>query len=401
MKVLLLATYPIVEPRHGGQLRTRNIYEEYKKSGIDVRYIGVFPLGAYPSHAKTDFQFSGDVGGRVLPTSEQAMYDFIWGMHVADTAVAQSALLEELRRERYDYIQIDLLYVWPLVRRCLGLLDPAEQRPQIIYSSQNNEHEMKRQVLLQMGATAAAAERYGNEVLALERDVAQKAKFVFAVSEADCDHVNDIGKRNDCVLAKNGTAFSKVPLIATEDWRSVLPTDPFAVFISSAHLPNAVGFSSILGESLAFLPPDRKLVIAGGVTGVIERSAPYRKWMAINNARTLRLGEVDDVGIAALRRFAHVFVLPITAGGGSNIKTAEALLTGAYVLGTPTAFRGYEEYIGEPGVHVEADPAHFRAKLVQLLHRERIHLSEGSMTARSRLLWESTLASMPAQLADQ
>lgn len=398
MKVLLLATYSIVEPRHGGQLRSRNIYEKYRKSGIDASYVGIFPLGAYPQHAETDLQFSGELGDRVLPETEQAVYDYVWGMHIADTAQAQTAFLDHLRRNRYDYIQVELLYVWPLIRRCLELLGPDEPRPEVIYSSQNIEHEMKQQVLLQLGAPAAVAQRYGQEVLALERDIARKAKFVFAVSDADCAFINAIGERSDCVLAKNGTALSEVPLIATEDWRPILPTDPFAAFISSAHLPNAVGFSSILGESLACLPPDRKLVIAGGVTDVIEKSKPYRKWMAINNARTVRLGVVDDIGIAAIRRFSHIFVLPITAGGGSNIKTAEALLTGAHVLGTSMAFRGYEEYIGQPGVYVEDDPERFRTRLVELLHCERARLSDDELAVRKRLLWESTLAVMPPRL---
>ncbi|RYF56543.1 MAG: hypothetical protein EOO27_18095, partial [Comamonadaceae bacterium] len=227
---------------------------------------------------------------------------------------------------------------------------------------------MKRQVLRQLGAPEETIERYGNEVFDLERDVIRNAAYVFAVSDTDCDFINTVGGRNDCVLAKNGTGVPSVSDIATESWRPILPADPFAVFISSGHLPNAVGFSVVMGPSMAFLPPDRKLVIAGGVTKVIESAKPYRKWAAINNARTMRLGVVDNIGIAALRRFAHVFVLPITAGGGSNIKTAEALLTGAHVLGTPTAFRGYEEYIGEPNVYVEKDPERFRTRLVQLLN---------------------------------
>lgn len=398
MRVLLLATYSILEPRHGGQLRTRHICEEYRKAGIEVDYVGIFPQGVYPQHAATDMQFPGDLGGRVLGEHEQVLYDYVWGMHIASTELARTSLLERIRAGRYDYIQIDLLYVWPLVRECLSQLGPGESRPRIIYSSQNIEHEMKRQVLRELGAPANVVEHYGNAVLELERDIAACASHVFAVAGVDCDFINAVGNRRDCVLAKNGSARSTVSEIATEDWRPVLPADPFAVFISSGHLPNAVGFSAVMGPSLAFLPPDRKLVVAGGVTKVIEGAKTYRKWAAINDARTLRLGVIDDIGIAAIRRFAHVFVLPITAGGGSNIKTAEALLTGAHVLGTPTAFRGYEDYMGEPGVYVEADPARFRARLVDLLDSERADLSSESLAIRERLLWSSTLSVMPAQL---
>ncbi|MEJ8847092.1 hypothetical protein [Variovorax rhizosphaerae] len=398
MKVLLLATYSIVDPRHGGQLRTRHIYELYRKAGIEVDYVGIFPHGAYPQHASTDLPLSGELGGRVLSDCEQVLYDYVWGMHIADSELARNALLERIRAGRYDYIQVDLLYVWPLVRQCMALLGPDEPRPRIIYSSQNIEHEMKRQILVELGAPATTIEQYRNEVFELERDIVRKASHVFAVSDSDRDSLNAMGARKDCILARNGTAISTAPELATEDWRRMLPSDPFAVFISSGHLPNVVGFSTVLGKSMAFLPPDRRLVIAGGVTEVIERTKAYRRWAGINNARTLRLGIVDDVGIAAMRRFAHVFVLPITAGGGSNIKTAEALLTGAHVLGTPTAFRGYEEYLDEPNVYVEADPIRFRKRLVELLHSDRAQLSDADVAVRKCLLWESTLSAMPAQL---
>ncbi|HYP82107.1 hypothetical protein [Variovorax sp.] len=398
MKILQLATFPIVEPRHGGQLRTRHIYDEYRKAGIDVDFVGIFPQGAYSQHASSDLQLPGDLAGRVLREYEHPVYDYIWGTHIASLPVARDALLARIRQATYDFIQIDHICAWPLARECLSILRPGEAKPRIIYSAHNIEHEMRRQVLRELRAPSAAIEQYGDAVLALEREVATRATHAFAVSTVDRNFINSVGRRNDCVQAKNGTAYSTVPEIATEDWRPVLPRDPFAVFISSGHLPNAVGFSAALGDSLAFLPPDRKLVIAGGVTPVIERTEPYRRWAAINNSRTLRLGVVDDIGIAAMRRFAHVFVLPITAGGGSNIKTAEALLTGAHVLATPTAFRGFEEYIDEPAVHVEADPDRFRKKLVALLEGERAQLTEAEQAVRKRLLWESTLSPMISKL---
>lgn len=401
MKVLLLANYSILEPRHGGQLRTRHIFEEYKRVGIDVDYVGIFPQGVYPRHAESDLQFPGDLGGRELSDYESVLYDYVWGTHIADTRRAREALLSRIRAKRYDYLQVDLLYVWPLVRECLSLLGPDEPRPGLVYSSQNIEHEMKRQVLREIGAPDSSIKDYGDAVLELEREIATKADRIFAVSAVDRDFLNATGHRRDCVIANNGTSRTTVAETAIAQWRTYLPSDPFAAFISSGHLPNAVGFSAMMGPSLAFLPPDRKLVLAGGVTQVIERTKAYRKWAAINNARTLRLGVIDDVGIASLRHHAHVFVLPITAGGGSNIKTAEALLTGAHVLGTPTAFRGYEDYLERPGVYIESDPARFRTRLVELLHRGRAQLSDGDRLVREKLLWEFALSPMSAAILNK
>jgi hypothetical protein len=398
VKVLLLATYPIVEPRHGGQLRTRYIYEEYKKAGIEVDYSGIFPEGAYPNHAPLDIQLPGGLANASLESYEHPVYDHLWGSHIATTELARSKLLLLLQAKQYDFVQVDHLFVWPLVRQCLADLDADAHRPKIVYSSQNIENEMKKQVLLQIGAPESAIRRFEREIIELERDVSVRADLVFAVSAADQACLNKLGSRQDCVLAKNGTSLSTVSELAIDDWKPILPREPFAAFISSAHLPNAVGFFSTFGQSMAFLPPDRKLVIAGGVTGLIEVSSDYRRWSAINNSRTIRLGIVDDIGVAALRRFAHVFVLPITAGGGSNIKTAEALLTGAHVLGTSTAFRGFEDYLGEPGVYVADSPCQFRKKLVDLLDQKRPVMTEATLEFRRHLLWDATLAVMPTHL---
>ncbi len=397
-RVLIIATFPIVEPQHGGQLRTRHIYEQYKKAGIEVDYAGFFPKGSYSRFASADVELPGVLDEQPLKDHEHVVYDHLWGLHIATTAQARSALLRLLRAKPYDFVQVDHLYLWPLLRQCLAELGPDEHRPRVIHSAHNNEHAMKTQILAQSGAPEAAIKQHGDDILALERDITTQAEIVFAVTEADQAYLNQLGQRDDCVLAPNGTSLPEVPTEAIEAKRQSLPKEPFAVFVSSAHPPNAVGFFSVLGQSLAFLPPDLRIVIAGSVTRLLESSSDYRKWSGINDHRTIRLGVVDDVTIAALRRFAHVYILPITAGGGSNIKTAEALLTGNYVLGTSTAFRGFEEYIHEPGVFVEDDPHAFRARLLDLLSRQRLDPSEASLATRQRLLWESTLAPMPAHL---
>ncbi|KPU94372.1 hypothetical protein APR50_08155 [Variovorax paradoxus] len=397
-KVLIIATFPIIEPRHGGQLRTRHIYEAYRKAGIEVDYVGFFPEGSYPRHATTDIVLPGTLGGRPLEECEHVVYDHLWGLHIATTRQARDALLRVLRSKPYDFIQIDHLYLWPLVRACLAELGPQEHRPRIVHSAHNIEHAMKRQILAQSGATEALVAQHGEDILALEREITLEAEIVFAVTAADQAYLNELGQREDAVLAPNGTSPPDASPDAIETWKRALPREPFAVFVSSAHPPNAVGFFSVFSQSLAFLPPDRKLVIAGGVTSLLEKHREYRRWAGINDDRTLRLGIVDDAGIAALRRLGHVYILPITAGGGSNIKTAEALLTGAYVIGTSTAFRGFEDFIGDPGVFVEDDPHAFRARLFELLHRERLAIGEAELNHRRRLLWESTLAPMPTHL---
>jgi hypothetical protein len=237
----------------------------------------------------------------------------------------------------------------------------------------------------------------------VETELAQAADVIWAVSEADATRLRELGQRTRGVYVfGNGVGLPDIdPSQATQWARAHLPALPFATFISSYHLPNAVGFFAMLSDSMAFLPPDAQLVIAGGICNYLTEAPEFVRWRDINQSRTRLLGVVEDVGIAALRQQAHVFVLPIVSGGGSNIKTAEALISGHYVLCTSTAMRGFDAYAQAPGVFVEDDPARFRARLAELLYQPALALSPQDLEQRRQLLWENTLAGMGEQLMQQ
>lgn len=127
-----------------------------------------------------------------------------------------------------------------------------------------------------------------------------------------------------------------------EAWKKKLPPGPFALFVGSAHPPNISGFFDVLGDSLGFLAPDRSAHLRRWQ----RRPAPppihpaFQRWKPLNESRIQILGMLDDADLAAVKSLAHLFILPISEGGGSNIKTAEALYSGKYVLGTPTSSAG-------------------------------------------------------------
>src|SRR4051794_11013826 len=53
-KVLIIAPYPIVSPRHGGQKRVRALVEHYRSIFQEVRFVGIFRMSNYESCAETD-----------------------------------------------------------------------------------------------------------------------------------------------------------------------------------------------------------------------------------------------------------------------------------------------------------------------------------------------------------
>ena len=93
---------------------------------------------------------------------------------------------------------------------------------------------------------------------------------------------------------------------------------------------------------------------------------------------------------------AAVVLLPIAQGGGSNIKTAEALLSGRPIVASSTAFRGYEAFRNSAGVTIEDNVGRFR-------HAVRMALSKTPPTVAIRteaesLLWERCVFNIPSAM---
>jgi glycosyltransferase involved in cell wall biosynthesis len=117
------------------------------------------------------------------------------------------------------------------------------------------------------------------------------------------------------------------------------------------------------------------------------------KWRDLNLSRLQLLFALPDSDLSAVKSLAHGFVLPIPFGGGSNIKTAEALYSGKYVVGTPAAFRGYERYSDLPEVRVGPDPKCFHAAIRNVLMLPPATAMKGTegYEKRQQLRWDKSL----------
>src|SRR5690606_20650233 len=108
-------------------------------------------------------------------------------------------------------------------------------------------------------------------------------------------------------------------------YRDHLPQTPYGMIVSSGDDAAVTGFFTMLGPTLGYLPPDALLVVAGGLGQRLESDARYRRWLGVNGSRCRIIGRPDALGLAALRRHAHLVVLPRTSlpgDTGADIKTA-------------------------------------------------------------------------------
>jgi hypothetical protein len=73
------------------------------------------------------------------------------------------------------------------------------------------------------------------------------------------------------------------------------------------------------------------------------------------NSNILILGILDVDQLIHEIENSKGILLPIFSGSGTNLKTAEALLSHKYIVGTSKSFRGYENFRNEEGVKIIDD----------------------------------------------
>jgi hypothetical protein len=106
---------------------------------------------------------------------------------------------------------------------------------------------------------------------------------------------------------------------------------------------------------------------------------------------------LSEQALGALTVLATCIVLPITKGGGSNIKTAEAVHTGKPVIGTTKSFRGYERVLSLPHVYRVDEPLQFQQLTRAALDGTLPPAGPEDRVLRDSVLWRETLKALPGE----
>lgn len=403
MKSLVqLTIYPLNSPRHGGQLRCSAIRECYRSLGIDVRTIAAMHEDLHRGEREHD-----DIAlSAALPEWQPTLVRFIdlqTGYALANDERAYREFASRLDRLHPDAIQLEQPWLYPAVRRWLHERD-RRGHPLLIYSSQNIEWKLKRD---EMPAGLAATEEYMGEierVRALECDLAHAADVVIACTDEEFRELRAMAGNDErhrtFVTARNAISPFEPDAPRTAALKKRLGIERYPMFVGSAHPPNADGFWRMLAPSLAFLRPDEKIVVAGGVGHILRQHPIYADWSGINEPRLLVLGEIDAKDLAALLYGAAVILLPITTGGGSNLKTAEALYTGRPVVSTSHALRGYGHPSAWPSLTIADDSDVFRRAVRSKLDDVASSLGGEYESTRERVTWRATLEGLRVAIAE-
>lgn len=393
-RILQLATYPVRIPRHGGQARVANIRAVLERAGHEVHTFAVYEPENYGGDAVEAHDIALPPLSPFRDRSLPLCTDYASGDFLAGDEWAFEKLRHVVRRFDPDIVTLEQPWLWPAVAR-LRRYAP-ESTFKVVYSSQNIEAPLKREILA--GAPDADVEAIVRRIEGRERAAAQGADLVIACTEGDAAVLRGFGARN-LVVAHNGIVERRADPRLVRDWEWHFGGKPFALFVGSAYPPNATGFWEMFAPSLAFLAPGECVLAVGGVSGLLVEHDTYKAWEGINETRLMRAGFQSEEALAALIALAKCIVLPITRGGGSNIKTAEAVQSGKPVVGTSKSFRGHERALVLPHVYRTDEPREFR-NLVKTALEERLPAAgPDDPELRDSMLWRETLSMLPGAFA--
>jgi len=282
-------------------------------------------------------------------------------------------------------LQFEEIALWPVVKRLKreGYLKGV----MIVHSSYNFET-LAWRYRSTVGADVTLETLH--DIAEIEQEAAAECDLIVTVSVGDAEEFRKIGAKNVCV-APNGV--NSAQHLASSSISAYLPSSlPYALFVSSAHPPNAFGIVNLASEVSGHPLRHGDIVVCGKV-GALMRAAPQFGKAARVLGRCRFLGWVDDAVLGRLYEDARVVILPKLYSGGSNLKTAEALVSGRPIVATRLAFEGFEPWIDLPNIAIADDPDEFWTLADHYLSRDKVEPFRPP-NAVEGLLWKNGLQPM-------
>jgi len=378
MKVLSFAIYPLIRPVHGGQLRSAALNRSLVRAGWTVKHCCIFVAGLFDEVAEDDWGFPVH-----LAPDTRADVD------CCDALLADEhkldALLVSMRDFAPDVLMLHQPWTWPAVK---AVVPKLATKPKVIYSSQNCEAILMQDLL--KGYSIEQRERLLQKTTKIENALVEACDALICVSAADRDAFSP-SKPN--IVLRNGVEPSNRRFRTGDLIDAQLDDNKFALFIGSGHPPNGEGFNELVAPDFGFLQSNHSIVVAGNVCHLLRKQSWFQAADPADLSRLTLLDFVPDDVLAELIMHCTAIILPLVSGGGTNLKTAEALYSRKSVIATRFAFRGFETYMNMPHVHF-ADTRHeFKTALRRALDQDtRYCFSSYDNKRLDQLTWPLVLS---------
>jgi len=383
-RILVVAPYPIKTPMHGGQKRTQALVRRYRELSSNVTFIAVYLADSYKDGYKSDIAITNQKIQKQLKQHRE-LTDILAGTALIQDDTAKLKFSALLKRIKPQVVHIEQPY---MVEPVSDILKELNLKSLIIFGSQNVESEMKRGIYkLQLSNEDLRALVKRTEEV--ERMAVKRADIILAVSGYDLLTLRSWNKFTPGYVVSNGIESPLKYTPKINQWSLFKKDDniqQIATFIGSAHPPNYFGFRELV--SGIKLVPAARIVVAGGVSEVIRSN--YKTDDTIWDT-VFAAGVLPSASLHSLIHESDIILLPILNGGGSNLKTAEAIISHKKIVATQYAFRGYEKYLSLPNIYLANSPKAFERALDAAIKSDYIPLTRHQQKLADSVTWAHAL----------
>lgn len=404
MRILLLSTYPVSGVESGGVVRLKSIVEALNQAGHQTHVLAIVP--------PLSDTFRSSRAETVIPLVDGAFSDRDFaaiGYH--DTLIGIYAATEKggvLERASVVEKSFDpelIIVEQPFLIELAEALAARTDAP-IVYSAANHEHALKKALIDLVPEPYDHPLPLLEDVQRLEDRAIRGSALVVAITSDMQAFLQDKGAKRVVVAGNGSRVANAAPGGSLSDSRFTADSDQllFGCF-GSSYWPNSEGLAAVTRPSLAFLPPNGRLVTTGRLGQALKDHPSYRRGRRINDSRLLHYDHLDGAAYEALVRSCDLLLLPVFVGGGSPLKTADALASGKPVLLTRKMTSGYDDILATnaDGVTLVDDPAQFRERWLELarLGRSGLRNLQGRGGDRKHALtWRVRLAPLIAAIGE-
>lgn len=357
IRVVTFGSDAIGSPTYGGEQRSEGLNRIYRDHAESWR---IEPTYVYDRHFMTYFR-----PAKPRPfTIVRKIRDFWHGappdlvVELGNRPKAAAELNRELARYRRlvdqaDVVQFEHPFAYPFFASQL-------EGKAVIYSSHNIESQILADYFQRMLPDANEFQRLDSRIRRWESELVRRADLVIACTERDSRHYRDAGARRLCLATNGARPLRQLDSPALAN----VPFEQYVLFISSAWRPNV---DSLLAYCAGLELPEGSGVVCVG--GIGDAMVPGVESLRTNPSFHFT-GEIDEDRLAAIATGSKALIVPMLAAGGSNIKTAQALMSSKPLIATPDALRGFEAFAASAGVHVHETPRGFAAEIARQLEAE-------------------------------
>lgn len=330
-RLVVLNDYNSFQGHGGGCTRTRGLYFGILNV-FQVTFICFSASGTIKRSIEREGLITIEVPKSDSHLEEERRVDRLFHLSSADIISSQycgsnqwlASIYEILAPEAHTTI-LEHCYMQPICKRFSS---------SYVYSSQNSEYAIKSS-LLQYHPEAS---RLTEHVRALEHETIQNADLVITVSDDDASLMaKGLDSGPGFVTVRNGVScFSSCTADSPQHVQPKTRRGLEIVFIGSAHGPNIEAAHYIVRE-LAPILSDFRFHLVGGCCETTSVEMP----------NVIKHGIVDEERKAVILQQSDIGINPIVSGSGSNVKLADYLAHGLYVVSTAFGIRGYPSEVSQ------------------------------------------------------